>query len=74
MDDLWLERLQEIEPYKAEKSHFRYYQFYGTNDFLQSLSSFMTKYFKPWNEKIDVKSVSKLKWISFVALDGRLIF
>ncbi|KAJ6646821.1 putative inactive 1-aminocyclopropane-1-carboxylate synthase-like protein 2 [Pseudolycoriella hygida] len=57
MDDVWLNRLQEIQPYKADKSHFRYYQFWGTNDFLKSLSTFMTTFFKPWNGEISIDNL-----------------
>lgn len=74
MDDVWLERLQDIQPYKADKSHFRYYQFWGTNEFLQVLSSFMTKYFKPWNSEISVENVCKfdeLNELQYIVLSYR---
>lgn len=60
MDDVWLNRFEEIRPYKPDKSHFRYYQFWGIDELLQKLASFMTKYFKPWNTEISVDNVSKI--------------
>lgn len=58
MDDVWLKRFQEIQPFNADRSHFRYYQFWGTNDFLHELASFMTKCLKPWKEAISMDNVS----------------
>lgn len=58
MDDVWMSRLKELQPYRADRSHFRYYQFWGTDAFLQTLSTFMTKYFKPWNSVVCVENVS----------------
>ncbi|XP_037033778.1 1-aminocyclopropane-1-carboxylate synthase-like protein 1 isoform X2 [Bradysia coprophila] len=57
MDEVWLNRFHEIEPFKVDQSHFRYYQFWGTNDFLQELASFMTKCFKPWKAEISMENL-----------------
>lgn len=57
MDDIWLLRFTNHQFFTANSSHFRYYQFWGEDDFRNNLAKFMSEFFKPQNP-IDGSNVS----------------